>query len=893
MPNVNIIINQVGATPGTAGTSRDDLASGQVVTLTNDPASSVDVRVWKWTLISWPKLTATEAAPTLNNANTSTATFTPVNAGTYIIELTLNGYIKGRIGAAIKTTNVQFRIPGGQEGKEFPGGWEYALHENLRRIDYFGGFPGGTPSGTADGDVTGTYPDLLVVSGLQGRDVATTAPGNGEVLTWNSGTSKWEPAPAGGGGAAGGDLSGSLPSPTVVGIQGRSVRDATPSDGYVLVWNNSISKWTPQIQDAYRIQNRKVASTAPMDGYLLTWSTSANNWAPAAPASSSLPTISNDGYILAWNNSAAKWSPQIQDAYRIQNRKVASTAPNDGEALVWEAASASWKPGSVASSTPATSLVWVDGYRTDTYIEDGTISKPYKTINAALTSVTDNDYNNRYLINISPGIYIEQIVLKPYVDIKGSSRLATVITSSSGNTITAGAALSGGNCRISSLSVTNSDVAAAAAIYGSSGATFELVDLYVYSLYGDAVYTDAITSINISFSTIISASQNGLHLITSGTASCSNVYLEGLNSPGIYDLFLEIGTTLNIDSSCQFAYGWRLDGDFYNFSPSRFIWNDSTVPGNTVADALEDAYAGRQIQGRNVDISAPTDGYAIVWDAGTSKYISSTTLDGIKVGLPPSGIPSDHGIANLNTGESLSLWSTRSSGSGNVSISAVADVNNATINSGHKAFQIGWVNNTDTFTELFSFKDSELQMNSVASAQILSTETDGASVTAVTLGSSSSYTTIGAKLLSIVNASPAGYERMFVDYSGDVTLGIGNNSQTLGIKSLSELYTVPASADGYSTIQLPTNTLIIGVSYRVTTVIPTATTFSVGIALNKTKYGTGISTAAGTTNVSLSNSIHYNTSATSLLITPSATPGAATGVIRLTLRYIDMAAATS
>lgn len=227
-----------------------------------------------------------------------------------------------------------------------------------------------------------------------------------------------------------------------------------------------------------------------------------------------------------------------------------------------------------------------------------------------------------------------------------------------------------------------------------------------------------------------------------------------------------------------------------------------------------------------------------------------------------------------------------------VSTAIVADVNNATINSGHKVLQIGWVNNTNTFTELFNFKDSEFQVSTTASAQILSTETDGASVIAVTAGSLNAFTTTGAKLLSITNGSP-GNEKANIDYAGNLTINKADNSQALEMRYLTETYTVPAAADGYSTIQLPANTLITGISYRVVTVIPTAATFSVGIALNKIKYGTGISTAAGTTNTSLSNGIHYNTSATSLLITPSATPGAATGVLRLTLYYTNLIAPTS
>lgn len=46
-------------------------------------------------------------------------------------------------------------------------------------------------------------------------------------------------------GAASGDLVGTYPSPTVDGLQGRDVSSAAPADGQALVWNNSLSRWEP------------------------------------------------------------------------------------------------------------------------------------------------------------------------------------------------------------------------------------------------------------------------------------------------------------------------------------------------------------------------------------------------------------------------------------------------------------------------------------------------------------------------------------------------------------------------------------------------------------------------------------------------------------------------
>lgn len=49
-----------------------------------------------------------------------------------------------------------------------------------------------TATGSAGGDLSGSYPSP-VVDGIQGRAVSSTAPTNGQALTWNDATQQWEP----------------------------------------------------------------------------------------------------------------------------------------------------------------------------------------------------------------------------------------------------------------------------------------------------------------------------------------------------------------------------------------------------------------------------------------------------------------------------------------------------------------------------------------------------------------------------------------------------------------------------------------------------------------------------------------------------------------------------
>ena len=305
-----------------------------------------------------------------------------------------------------------------------------------------------------------------------------------------------------------------------------------------------------------------------------------------------------------------------------------------------------------------------------------------------------------------------------------------------------------------------------------------------------------------------------------------------------------------------------------------------TYPNPTVA----------KIQGYSVATTTPNDGYALVYKTGTAKW---TPENHIKFGGYTGAATDAYGMMIPSVNNTLALWSNKVSGSTSISAEIVANVNSATIDADHKIAAFYWRDNTSTKHEVFNIKDGEINITTAASAAMLSDQADGGSSVAVTLGSTNSFVTTGAKLLSIMNGDPAGLERAYFDYRGDLCINKLDNAQCINHKSLTELTTIAAAADGYSTIQLPVNSLIIGVNARVTTVIPTATTFSIGISGSKTKYATGISVAAGTATACLSNGIHYNTSATSLCITPSATPATATGKVRLTINYIDMTVPTS
>lgn len=151
-----------------------------------------------------------------------------------------------------------------------------------------------------------------------------------------------------------------------------------------------------------------------------------------------------------------------------------------------------------------------------------------------------------------------------------------------------------------------------------------------------------------------------------------------------------------------------------------------------------------------------------------------------------------------------------------------------------------------------------------------------------------------ATAIQLDHAGVAG-ARFGVDTTGNFKQGTANQS-ALNFKILTELTTVSASGTTDTTIQIPAGAIVLAVPVRVTTVIPTATSFSVGDATNATRFGTSasINVAAGTTDAGTAAGAYYNASASSIRLTMNGgTPAANSGRVRVTIYYLEATPPTS
>lgn len=135
---------------------------------------------------------------------------------------------------------------------------------------------------------------------------------------------------------------------------------------------------------------------------------------------------------------------------------------------------------------------------------------------------------------------------------------------------------------------------------------------------------------------------------------------------------------------------------------------------------------------------------------------------------------------------------------------------------------------------------------------------------------------------SLTIATEDGTEHLFGDIARFMKLPDG---QSLDFGTLTELTTIAAAAFTDTTFQIPAEAVVFGASVYVDVAIPTATTFSYGVAGATTRYGSGISTAITTAHPGASDLPRHYPTLTKIRITPNATPATNVGRVRVTVPY--------
>ena len=109
------------------------------------------------------------------------------------------------------------------------------------------------------------------VTNIQGLPVSSAAPGNGQVLTWNSSKQTWEPQNGPNNAPLAGDVSGTVGNNTVTKIQNYPISPTGPLNNQFLVWNAGNVQWEPATRNLIWFVDPLVPSSKFSGDGLLDW----------------------------------------------------------------------------------------------------------------------------------------------------------------------------------------------------------------------------------------------------------------------------------------------------------------------------------------------------------------------------------------------------------------------------------------------------------------------------------------------------------------------------------------------------------------------------------------------------------------------------------------------
>ena len=168
----------------------------------------------------------------------------------------------------------------------------------------------GTDTEASRADHVHEMPDLGELG-----DVSSSAPSNGDVLAYNTGTSQWEPT------AGGGGVSLSNTTPQALGVAAAGTGTEASRDDHVHAM--------PDLGDL-----GDVSASTPSDGDVLAYDTGTSTWTTTAPLGLSSATPAALGVAAAGTGTAASRDDHVHAVPALGDlSNVSVAAPSDGEVL--------------------------------------------------------------------------------------------------------------------------------------------------------------------------------------------------------------------------------------------------------------------------------------------------------------------------------------------------------------------------------------------------------------------------------------------------------------------------------------------------------------------------------------------------------------------------------
>ncbi len=227
---------------------------------------------------------------------------------------------------------------------------------------------------------------------IQGRDISLKAPSNNEVLKYNSGLGEWTAATDTGiyTGSNGVSISGTTISGAYAGSNGVSVSGSTISGNYsagggVTISGSKISADSnTAVWNADKLEGTALSSSTPSNGQVLQYNSSASKWEPATLSGGSSYTAGG-GITISGSTITADSTHAVWNANKLQGNNISATSPATKQVLKWNGTS--WAPANDSTTTyTGSNGVSVSGTTISGSYTGGTgISVSGSTISAANT----------------------------------------------------------------------------------------------------------------------------------------------------------------------------------------------------------------------------------------------------------------------------------------------------------------------------------------------------------------------------------------------------------------------------------------------------------------------------------------------------------------------------
>lgn len=322
----------------------------------------------------------------------------------------------------------------------------------------------------------------------------------------------------------------------------------------------------------------------------------------------------------------------------LHGNPVSDNLPVTGDVLTWNGNS--WLPLPPETATPYDNVIVVAMSGGD-----------FASIQAALDSITDENYDNRYLVWVAPGRYVERVTMKPFVDIEGAGEWTTTIMSTGSMTETVGTVIGADAAALRSLTVLNTGGTAYAVAIVNNGASTNLLHITAAAMDG------SIKNIGVLNRDNASPLMAHVRASASGSGSTHNVGIEntlafptlndvnaaatgGYISAGIYNAagaYPELNNVTSTGSSAQYTFG------IHNVDAGAEI-RESTIRADTGVfqsgiynewDDLPGVYVVT-VEQSQIDLADKTQP-TIYIDENFVVYVGASRLGGGSVDIAPGG----------------------------------------------------------------------------------------------------------------------------------------------------------------------------------------------------------------------------------------------------------------